>query len=362
MSQILRADCKYSTYIESFNQNRNTSSERSIFIGNAYNRTSSRNNLYVSLLKFNLPVLDASRIKNASLFLYFENLKSYNEVFENIIISQNNSDFDLSSICWRNPPKLSNSNTLEITIPYNYIGSYVKINITPIVMSWMTSRKNYGLTIRSSSNRSTSLIQFASANSSNAPYIIIKLNDEDNLDCDNSNYEDTNTKYDSSYKYQSKNLPNDNCDFNSSISREDFDTLTSSVDKLNAETSSLYNSIKEIESDFKCEIDNLKKSISNLEIHPNSDIYVNSTLDEMNEKLDSLDKKYLNGLNNLDIKLDNSISAIREDIIHEIKQFKDNYSQVPNDNSYCHDEIERLRKEIELLKLMINKVTIEPIN
>ena len=231
MSKFSRVNCSVSTYIESLHRNRNTNLERSTLVGNILDTNTEKNNICMSLLKFDVPKLNKSKVLSASLFLYVENIETYSENFKNILISPNNSDFSLKSLSWNTPPKVSNSDVYEVTVPINKINKYIEIDITSMFNLWLKGN-NFGLTIASRKSKAISLIHFASINSNKPPYILINIENDEKVIPSISN--DIFNSFNVNTPSIRENTFNNNCDILERMEEleEKYNILNNKLDKI----------------------------------------------------------------------------------------------------------------------------------
>lgn len=257
------------TYVDKSQPNGNFYEEEKLVVG-TINNASPNSNHYKTLLRFQTSNLNYDLVDSISLFLFVENIKFTTNKDTNIGISGTVNDSHISSISWNTFPKKSTSKQINLSIPYEAIGKYIKIDISTIIKSLNPYNNIYNLTIESMNFNSNSVVHFASNNSSNPPYIIIS-NNIHNVDNELSTSKDNK---DSSY-YTSSNSINLDTDFNNSEGNEIiYNKIFTQLNDNNLKLSLLEKKIKYLDdhisnltnliNTFDSKIDIFNKSIDNM--------------------------------------------------------------------------------------------------
>lgn len=169
MSSI-RINCSDSTYVDKIHPDNNYSKEAKLLTG--VNHEEQANfNIYKSLLKFDTSKLNSHTIQSAFLYLFIEKIRLTPNHSDNITILKNINSFNSSTTNWLNCPKTLAINKYSLKITSRDVSKYIKINITKLVQSWVTTNENYGISIEPLSFNSDLLLQFASKNSLKPPYL-----------------------------------------------------------------------------------------------------------------------------------------------------------------------------------------------
>lgn len=163
------------TYVNNSHASENFYKEDKLIVGSV-NSNLENSNHYKSLLRVYISDLNYDVVDSVCLFLFVENIKFATNNNINIGISASINDSHISSISWNTFPKKSTNKQINLSIPYEAVGKYIKIDISSIIKSLKSHSNIYNLTIESINSNSDSIIHFASNNSSNPPYIIITNN------------------------------------------------------------------------------------------------------------------------------------------------------------------------------------------
>lgn len=172
MSSILKIKSNYSTYVDSGHANSNFSDSRNLFAG-SYHKTSCSSIIFKSLITFDLDNLLDSPLSYAYLCLYVKDCNSDTSYYSNNFLSlyRNTTDYDYHTTTWNNSP--CTDSPIHFSVQDYDVHKYMKINITPIVNSWIKNKDNFGITVEAN-NFYSSLVKFASNNSPNPPWLIIQ--------------------------------------------------------------------------------------------------------------------------------------------------------------------------------------------
>lgn len=169
MSSIIKIKPLSTTYVNSSHANQNFCENRNIFAG-SFHKSACSSVMFKSLIKFDLKNLETHTISNTYLYLYVKDINSDTSYYSNNILSiyKNLEPFNNSNVTWNSSPY--NDYPIHFTIDPSNVGKYIKINITPIVESWLKNNDNYGISIEAN-NYYSSLIKFASINSDKPPFL-----------------------------------------------------------------------------------------------------------------------------------------------------------------------------------------------
>lgn len=183
MGSIIKIKPLSTTYVDSGHANQNFCENRNIFAG-TFHKSACSSVMFKSLISFDLKELDFHRISNTYLCLYVKDVNSDTSYYSNSILSvyKNLEPFNTSSVTWNSTP--CSDSPIHFAIDPSEIGQYVKINITPIVDSWLKNNDNCGISIEAN-NYYSSLIKFASINSDKPPLLFTQYKD---INCEYNNY------------------------------------------------------------------------------------------------------------------------------------------------------------------------------
>ncbi|MBQ3421622.1 MAG: DNRLRE domain-containing protein, partial [Romboutsia sp.] len=123
---------------------------------------------------------------NTFLCLYVKDVNSDTSYYSNSILSiyKNLEPFNTSNVTWNSSP--CSDYPIHFSIDPSEVGKYTKINITPIVDSWLNNNDNYGISIEAN-NYYSSLIKFASINSDKPPLLLTQFKSMNNYEYNNYN-------------------------------------------------------------------------------------------------------------------------------------------------------------------------------
>lgn len=157
-------------------------------------------NAYKALLKFDFTDVEKCNIESAFLYLYINDRKCIEEVYNsNLIVTNNLDNFNIKKVNWYNQPKTNLDNAIKIIIRGENKKNYIKVDIRQFIDNGILKEGYLGLTIQGIAQCKTSLVKFSSCNTINRPYIEIKYNSicddecyyEDDFDCDDEDdYDD----------------------------------------------------------------------------------------------------------------------------------------------------------------------------
>ena len=171
MSDIVKITSISSTYVEKF-RNNNTFFRNEFLLSGVFYVNLYTYDIYKTLLNFSLPLVDVDNIKKISLNIFLNNIRVYNNMKAIFKISTLSSPFIGYTVNWNNRPEVNHFNSLNFSVNPSDAGKYIELDITGIIKN--TNNNFYGLTIESSQEKYTSMLQFLSSNSVNPPYITIE--------------------------------------------------------------------------------------------------------------------------------------------------------------------------------------------
>lgn len=186
LSSIFKFKSVSTTYVDSGHANQNFYENRNIFAGSCHESPCS-SRIFKSLIYFDISELEHLPLSSAYLCLFVKDTNSDTSYYSNNILSiyKNLEPYNASDVTWNSSP--INDRPIHFAIESSEVGKYVKINITPIVNSWLKNNDNYGISLEAN-NYYSSLFKFASINSKNPPLLFTqyevenyKYNKYDNL-------------------------------------------------------------------------------------------------------------------------------------------------------------------------------------
>lgn len=175
MSSIVKFKPLNTTYVDSGHANQNFCENRNIFAG-SFHKSACSSVMFKSLINFDLKGVKPVLLSNAYLCLYVKDTNSDTSYYSNNILTiyKNLEPFNTSNVTWNSSP--CSDYPIHFAVDSSEIGKYIKINITPIVDSWLKNNDNYGISIEAN-NYYSSLIKFASINSEKPPLLLTQYND-----------------------------------------------------------------------------------------------------------------------------------------------------------------------------------------
>lgn len=314
----------------------------------------------------------------------------------NFKISTLSSPFIGYTVNWNNRPEVNHFNSLNFSVNPSDAGKYIELDITGIIKN--TNNNFYGLTIESSQEKYTSMLQFLSSNSVNPPYITIETlannatNASENTDevvpniptkiaktlplkdtIENSidtslitnlktSIEDLNTKYsslESLVKANASNIPAEPTsdataelsskvssleekfnDFNDVINtlKLNYDILKNILNKNDETIASIVNHLAEIEVNEKTSLNEMKGLNEK----------VNTTLEDINKQI-------------LNLKNDSSSSDLQS-LKNDLESSSNNIKSLENSLSTINTEISELKKQYDTIKNQLNVISIDTLN
>lgn len=243
MSNILKVNSKSSTTIDMLHPTSSNTNVDKLIVGTHYNKDTLYN-MFVSVINFSSLDTNIKNIESVSLCLFLDDLTYYDLSYKNIVIYKNIEYPDLSKISWISPPKVSKNYHLDVCLPYNYVDGFINIDITSLYKYSISRSQDFSITLSSATTQGTSLVKFDSSNTSNAPYLKVKISKD--IHKNTKEYHSTEEK-----SYTDKRKP----DYHVNINHFEAD-----IKKLKTEVSSLtdtLNSLKEENSMLKSRLDDL---------------------------------------------------------------------------------------------------------
>ena len=395
MSDIVKITSISSTYVEKF-RNNNTFFRNEFLLSGVFYVNLYTYDIYKTLLNFSLPLVDVDNIKKISLNIFLNNIRVYNNMKAIFKISTLSSPFIGYTVNWNNRPEVNHFNSLNFSVNPSDAGKYIELDITGIIKN--TNNNFYGLTIESSQEKYTSMLQFLSSNSVNPPYITIETlannatNASENTDevvpniptkiaktlplkdtIENSidtslitnlktSIEDLNTKYsslESLVKANASNIPAEPTseataelssnvssleekfnDFNDVINtlKLNYDILKNILNKNDETIASIVNHLAEIEVNEKTSLNEMKGLNEK----------VNTTLEDINKQI-------------LNLKNDSSSSDLQS-LKNDLESSSNNIKSLENSLSTINTEISELKKQYDTIKNQLNVISIDTLN
>ena len=395
MGNIIKITNLSCTYVEKL-RNNNTFFKNEFLLSGVFYVNLYTYDIYKTLLNFSLPLVDVDNIKKISLNIFLNNIRVYNNMKAIFKISTLSSPFIGYTVNWNNRPEVNHFNSLNFSVNPSDAGKYIELDITGIIKN--TNNNFYGLTIESSQEKYTSMLQFLSSNSVNPPYITIETlannatNASENTDevvpniptkiaktlplkdtIENSidtslitnlktSIEDLNTKYsslESLVKANASNIPAEPTsdataelsskvssleekfnDFNDVINtlKLNYDILKNILNKNDETIASIVNHLAEIEVNEKTSLNEMKGLNEK----------VNTTLEDINKQI-------------LNLKNDSSSSDLQS-LKNDLESSSNNIKSLENSLSTINTEISELKKQYDTIKNQLNVISIDTLN
>ncbi|WP_370831832.1 hypothetical protein [Clostridium sp.] len=256
------------------------SKNNSLFVGIMHNKVNTKNE-YLTILDFDLCTINLNSFDSAFLNLYIKDSKFINNKSILLSICENLTPYNDLIINPQFISKTKSDSNINIKINSYDINKYIRIDITPILISILSNKIKSSLIIKPLDSILNTLINFDTFYSNNPPFIeLINLN-ETNIDFDFNNFKnsinnkiskltnivDLNTSNVDNIKnefYQTLNK------FNTDINRS-LQNTDSIISELNTITSKLSNDICLINENISIilkQIDNLNKELDQISITP----------------------------------------------------------------------------------------------
>ena len=395
MSDIIKITSISSTYVEKF-RNNNTFFRNEFLLSGVFYVNLYTYDIYKTLLNFSLPLIDVDNIKKISLNIFLNNIRVYNNMKAIFKISTLSSPFIGYTVNWNNRPEVNHFNSLNFSVNPSDAGKYIELDITGIIKN--TNNNFYGLTIESSQEKYTSMLQFLSSNSVNPPYITIETLDNNATNASENTDEvvpniPTKIAKTLPLKDTIENSIDTSLITNLKTSIEDLNTKYSSLESLvkantsnipaeptsdaTAELSSKVSSLEEKFNDFNDVINTLKlnydilKNILNKNDETIASIVNHLAEIEVNEKTSLNEMKGLNEKVNttledinkqiLNLKNDSSSSDLQS-LKNDLESSSNNIKSLENSLSTINTEISELKKQYDTIKNQLNVISIDTLN
>lgn len=291
------------TYVDKSRPNGNFYEEERLIVGSVNNNLPNSNH-YKTLLRFHISDLNYDLVDSIFLFLFIENVKFTNNKDANIGISGTTNNSHISNINWWTFPKKSTSKQINLSIPYEAIGKYIKIDISNIIKSLTPNNNMYNLTIESMNFNCNSVVQFASNNSPNPPYVIIS----NNISKENNNALSPEYNKDSTYYTNSNSI-------NLATSSNNYKTNETIYNKIFSQLNDQYSKFNLLEENLKylCDYINILNTKIDI-INKNIDTIISSP-NKSDDILDEVDSKLTESIS----KLNSNLSKISSPILSLIE-------------------------------------------
>lgn len=339
MKNSIKVKCSDTTYVDNINPNINFFNEEFVFVGIA-NTEFHNINSYKSIFKFSIPNLYTYSLESIYLFLYVSDMDFTNSSVTNINIGYNSENTNINNIYWSNFPNSVNTEHINLKLPYEAMGKYIKINITNIIKSINKYDENFNIIMEpiDTDSNHNSIVRFSSKNSPHPPYLVI---------IDNNNLNDEITDQNNSLNSTNISINDYKDEF---IKKDNYEELLWNVKKYSNKINDYDNKFKEI----KSYLDNINKSSKSYD----------SNIAELNKSLDNYANK-LNDMNKNFVNYDNKLAAINKtltnynDKLNSISKNVSNYEDNLNTSNKSNDfenEIKNLNESINILKKGLSKI------
>lgn len=271
--------CSSGTTINKTNLKTN-SKNNSLFVGIIHNKVNFKNE-YLTILNFDLFNINLNSFDSAFLNLYIKDSKFINNKSMLLSICENLTPYNDLLLNPHFISKTKSDSNTNIKINSYDINKYIKVDITPILISILSNKTKSSLIIKPLDSILNTLINFDSFDSNNPPFIeLIDLN-ETNIDLNLTNFKnsinnkiskltnivDSNTANIDNVKNEfSQTLNKFNNNFNNSLQNSD-----AIISELNTLTSKLSNDICIINQNISMileQINSLNKELNQISITP----------------------------------------------------------------------------------------------
>lgn len=325
MENLINVKCSDTTYLCNTRPNSNFYKEENLLIG-AINNNFQNYNIFKSLLRFYISDTSLDSLENVYLYLFLENAyHTNNNASISISLSGDDENFDISKINWQTCPKKNTQTQINISVPIKSNKKYIKIDISNIIKTLNSYTNLYNIIIEPLNYNSSSMLQFGSNNSDNAPYLVLVSN--------TASYTDSINDYDS-------------IDNNNNNNNDDGDI----TDNENTEENEI-SKTPPVSNKDKFDIDYLSAEIIN-ELNTQ-----NSKFDTLEENLSKLINSFAsvitaskNNSANLDNKLDTKL-------LPTLSKFNENFSTINNNTNLLKNYIEKLSSQKNTALESLNNLT-----
>ena len=252
----------------------------SLFVGITYNKFNTKNE-YLTILNFDLCNINLNSFDSAFLNLYIKDSKFIHNKPMLVSVCENITSYDDLLITPQLISKTNSYSNPNIKINSYDINKYIKIDITPILISILSNNRKSSLIVKSLNSTLNTIINFDSLYSDNPPFIeLINLN-ETNIDLEFTNFKNSinnkiskltnivdlnTTNLDNIKNEFSQRLNKVNADINKSLQNTD-----AIISEINTITSKLSNDICVINESISMileQIDNINKELDQISITP----------------------------------------------------------------------------------------------
>lgn len=256
------------------------SKNNSLFVGIIYNNFNTKNE-YLTILNFDLCNINLNSFDSAFLNLYIKDSKFINNKSMLLSICENLTPYNDLVINPQFISKTKSDYNINIKINSYDINKYIRIDITPILISILSNKTKCSLIIKPLDSILNTIINFDSFYSNNPPFIELINLDKTNIDIQFNNFKnsinnkisklnnivDSNTTNLNNLKNEfSQTLNKFNTDINKSLQNTDAIIL-----ELNTITTKLSNDICLINENISMilkQIDSLNKELNQISITP----------------------------------------------------------------------------------------------
>ncbi len=256
------------------------SKNNSLFVGIIYNNFNTKNE-YLTILNFDLCNINLNSFDSAFLNLYIKDSKFINNKSILLSICENLTPYNDLVINPQFISKTKSDSNINIKINSYDINKYIRIDITPILISILSNKTQSSLIIKPLDSILNTIINFDSFYSNNPPFIELINLDKTNIDIQFNNFKnsinnkisklnniiDSNTTNLNNLKNEfSQTLNKFNTDINKSLQNTD-----AIISELNTITAKLSNDICLINENISMilkQIDNLNKELDQISITP----------------------------------------------------------------------------------------------
>lgn len=251
-----------------------------LFVGIIYNNFNTKNE-YLTILNFDLCNINLNSFDSAFLNLYIKDSKFINNKPILVSICENLTSYDDLLINPQFISKTRSTSNTNIKINSYDINKYIKIDITPILISILSNNRKSSLIVKSLNSTLNTIINFDSLYSDNPPFIeLINLN-ETNIDLEFTNFKnsinnkiskltnivDLNTVNLNTIKNEfSQTINKVNTDINKSL--QNTDDIISEINTITSKLSKDISLINESISMILKQIDILNKELDQISITP----------------------------------------------------------------------------------------------
>lgn len=271
--------CSAGTTINKYNLKTNLKNNN-LFVGIIYNNFNTKNE-YLTILNFDLCNINLNSFDSAFLNLYIKDSKFINNKPILVSICENLTSYDDLLINPQFISKTRSTSNTNIKINSYDINKYIKIDITPILISILSNNRKSSLIVKSLNSTLNTIINFDSLYSDNPPFIeLINLN-ETNIDLEFTNFKnsinnkiskltnivDLNTVNLNTIKNEfSQTINKVNTDINKSL--QNTDDIISEINTITSKLSKDISLINESISMILEQIDILNKELDQISITP----------------------------------------------------------------------------------------------